>query len=136
MWGQYDHYLHSAKRDGCHEGMPRQHEPVRRAAQIGRIYVAERASHKNTGGAGMSWNFPPSPLERALWLAFWYPLLLLVFAGITYLVLSLPVGAMTLEISGSSSGQGIQLLNFSGDQLNVSLFQNGTSWNMSLLGAA
>jgi|GEM_PF-2754569 len=44
--------------------------------------------------------------------------------------------AVTLNISGSSSGDGLQNLSFSGDHINVSLSQNGTGWNITAEGGA
>jgi hypothetical protein len=43
---------------------------------------------------------------------------------------------VSLEISGHSAGQGLQSLSFSGEQLNVSILQNGSGWNMTLGGMA
>jgi hypothetical protein len=40
--------------------------------------------------------------------------------------------AVTLSISGHSSGQGLQNLSYAGDLLNVSILQNGTGWNFSI----
>lgn len=39
--------------------------------------------------------------------------------------------AVTLNIFGSSSGDGLQNLSFSGDRINVSLLQNGTGWTIT-----
>jgi hypothetical protein len=41
-----------------------------------------------------------------------------------------------LSIVGHSAGQGILNLSYAGDFLNVSLSQNGSGWNISLLGGA
>jgi hypothetical protein len=65
----------------------------------------------------------------------WY-LALAIWLGLIVAICALPVGdCMTLEISGHSAGQGIQNLSFSGD-LNISIAQNGSAWNLSLQGAA
>jgi hypothetical protein len=46
------------------------------------------------------------------------------------------VDAVTLSISGHSSGQGYQNLTYTGDQLNVLILQNGIVCNISLLGGS
>lgn len=43
--------------------------------------------------------------------------------------------AVSLSISGHSSGTGLHLLNFRGDQLNVSIWQNASAWNISAVSA-
>jgi hypothetical protein len=44
--------------------------------------------------------------------------------------------AVELSIVGQASGQGLHLLNFTGEQLNVSILQNGSLWNLSIGGQA
>ena len=44
--------------------------------------------------------------------------------------------AVSLSISGHSTGQGFQNLSYAGDLLNVSILQNGTGWNISHLGGS
>jgi hypothetical protein len=51
-------------------------------------------------------------------------------------VLSQSCQCVSLEIIGRSSGQGFQNLSFTGDVLNISLLQNGSSWNLLAMGAA
>jgi hypothetical protein len=45
-------------------------------------------------------------------------------------------GCVNLEFAVHSVGHGWQNLSFAGDLLNVSLLQNGSSWNLSAMGAA
>ncbi len=72
----------------------------------------------------------PDPLY--IWLA-----ALAICFGIVSLVLLLPIGhAVELSITGNASGQGSHLLNFTGEQLNVSILQNGSIWNVTLGGQA
>lgn len=52
------------------------------------------------------------------------------------ILLAMQAGAVELQVTGHSAGHGLQVLNFSGDLLNVSLAQNGTSWNLTLGGRA
>jgi hypothetical protein len=51
-------------------------------------------------------------------------------------ILAMLATAMTLEISGHSNGTGTQSLYFTGEFLNATLLQNGSSWNLSIGGAA
>jgi hypothetical protein len=44
--------------------------------------------------------------------------------------------AVSLSISGHSSGQGFQNLTYAGDLLSISILQNGTGWNISLNGGS
>jgi hypothetical protein len=69
-------------------------------------------------------------------LYFWLAVLAICF-GIMALVLLLPIGdALELSITGHSAGAGYQNLSFAGDLLNVSIQQNGSSWNLSIGGQA
>lgn len=61
--------------------------------------------------------------------------MILLICGIAFLLYSQIAGAVSLEISGHAAGQGYQNLSFSGDLLNVSLWQNGTAWNITAMGA-
>jgi len=53
---------------------------------------------------------------------------------LAFCILSMLADAVTLQVRGHSTGQGLQNLSFTGDLLNVSLWQNGSGWNISLLG--
>lgn len=63
-------------------------------------------------------------------------------ASVTLLVLlalicgCIAADAVTLSITGHSSGQGYQNLSYAGDLLNVSIMQNNTGWNISLNGGS
>ncbi|MCK9570816.1 hypothetical protein M0R72_17840 [Candidatus Pacearchaeota archaeon] len=67
-----------------------------------------------------------------LWLA-----VLAIGFSIVSLVLLLPTGhAMTLQITGSSTGQGVHNLTFWGEHLNATLFQgNNSTWVINATGA-
>jgi hypothetical protein len=53
-----------------------------------------------------------------------------------YVVLVITGQAVDLSITGHITGQGIQNLSYAGDLLNVSIYQNGSGWNFTLLGGA
>lgn len=61
-------------------------------------------------------------------------LILMIF--LASLACCLVADAVTLSISGHSSGDGQQNLSFSGDRINVSLSKNGTGWNITAEGGA
>ena len=42
--------------------------------------------------------------------------------------------AVSLSITGHSAGSGILSMNYSGDELNVSILQNGTAWVVNATG--
>jgi hypothetical protein len=69
----------------------------------------------------------------------WY-LALAICIGIISLVIDylLPIGhAMTLQITGSSTGQGLHNLTFWGEHINATLFQgNNSTWQINASGAA
>lgn len=71
-------------------------------------------------------------LIMVVWWALW--------AGVCLFCVLLAGGmlgdAVSLSISGQASGQGLHLLNFSGESLNVSILQNGSAWNLTLGGMA
>jgi hypothetical protein len=68
------------------------------------------------------------------------PFLIFLFCLALYFgmlsILAMVAGAVSLEITGQASGQGAHLLNFTGEQLNASLWQNGSAWNLSIRGLA
>ncbi len=66
-------------------------------------------------------------------LSAWLALVAICYGIVTLAILTTGQ-AVTLQISGHVSGAGMHLMNFSGDNLNVSLLQNGTSWNLTVVG--
>lgn len=70
-------------------------------------------------------------------LHFWYAALAI---GVCILAAAwlMPIGnAMTLQITGSSTGQGLHNLTFWGEHINATLFQgNNTTWQINASGAA
>lgn len=76
-----------------------------------------------------------SPRQSNILLAIWWIGWLCIIAVVVYLA-TLPAHAVELFITGQASGQGLHLLNFSGDQLNVSISQNASGWNLSVGGQA
>jgi hypothetical protein len=68
---------------------------------------------------------------------FWYAALAICIIVLAAACL-LPIGhAMTLQISGSSTGQGLHNLTFLGDHLNATLQQgNNSTWQINASGAA
>jgi len=74
----------------------------------------------------------PRRLANTFLAAWWLPWLA-VLAIILYIIF-MTAQAVSLQISGSSSGLGWHTLNVSGDQFNISILQNGTAWNVSLVG--
>jgi hypothetical protein len=76
-----------------------------------------------------------------LWLHRWgllivWDIFLAVCVLGVYVVALHPAQAVELSITGSVSGQGVQNLSYAGDLLNVSILQNGTVWNLSIIGGA
>jgi len=70
-------------------------------------------------------NVPPIGLNLAVLLAICL-LLWLIYFG--------PAQAVSLSITGNWTGSGILATNYSGDALNVSILQNGTSWFVNATG--
>ena len=78
--------------------------------------------------------FMPSPLEQAVYIGLMCAAVALLYLWVAFMVWSLSADAVSLSISGHASGQGLHMLNVSGESLNASLWQNGSGWNLTLEG--
>jgi hypothetical protein len=76
-----------------------------------------------------------SPLQQDIILLCWWAFWMVIFLFVIWLA-SLPASGLSLQISGHVSGHGYQNLSYVGDTLNVSILQNGTGWNFTLVGGA
>jgi len=66
-----------------------------------------------------------STIHKAALFTAWVCVLALVLS-----LLACCARAVKLSIVGHVAGQGLQMLNYTGDALNVSIAQNGTAWTI------
>ena len=66
-----------------------------------------------------------------------YAILACIITSMLYLLNGMQAIAVSLSITGNSTGQGLHMLSFAGEQLNASILQgsNCSTWQITALGA-